>query len=281
MKTGSGLFFVLPALLLLVVFCIYPMAVITYFSFFDENLISESVWVGLQNYYLLFFDEAFLKVFVNSLLFIFVTPLLIVVSLSLALLLKEPSRTNKISRFVLFLPVITPVVIAGIIWRFIFTEDTGLLNYLITSFGLKPYHWLTEYPDNILSVMLLVIWRGMGYYMMIFLAGLAVIDTELEEASILDGAGKFQRIYHIILPQLKPTIILVFVLSSASAIKIFTELFILIPGNPIGHKSIVYFLYREAFEKFNFGYSSAAGVILFLLTFGFSYINLRLLQPQE
>jgi putative chitobiose transport system permease protein len=113
---------------------------------------------------------------------------------------------------------------------------------------------------------------------MLFLAGLAIIPKELEEAATLDGANKFQQAIHIIIPQLKPTLILVFVISSAAAIKIFTELYIMIPGAPMSNKTLVYFLFKEAFEKFDFGYSSAVGIVLFIITLGFSYTNVRLME---
>jgi putative chitobiose transport system permease protein len=128
--------------------------------------------------------------------------------------------------------------------------------------------------------MIVTVWRGFGYYMMIFLAGLAVIPKELEEASRIDGANRFQRVFHIIIPMLKPTLILIFVLSSTAAIKIFTELYIMIPGTPDSNKTLVYFMYKQAFENFDFGYGSAAGVIIFILTMGFSYINIKLMEEK-
>lgn len=273
--------FLLPAIIFLGLFALLPMAQIACYSFFEHNMITEKSFVGLDNYAELLSDENFWKVLLNSFLYLLVTPALIVISLTLAIAIREVTRLNNFFRTLYFLPVITPLVIAGIIWRWIFTEDTGLFNYLLSLFGISKVKWLSEYPQNMLSVMIVTVWRGFGYYLMIFLAGLALVSKELEEAAVLDGASKMQRVFHILLPQLKPSITLVFVISSASALKIFTELYIMIPGSPMSNKTLVYYLFTEAFVRFNFGYGSAAGVVLFLLTLGFSYANVKLTTRGE
>lgn len=257
-----------------------PALQVLYFSLLNYNAFGESGFAGLSNYSRLLDDSNFWYALLNSGIFILVTPVLMFVSLMLALLVRETSTTTKFFRSIYFLPVVTPIVIVGIIWRYIFSEDIGLMNYLISLFSFSPIPWLTEYPTNLISIMIVTIWRGFGYYMMIFLAGLAVIPKELEEASRIDGANRFQRVFHIIIPMLKPTLILIFVLSSTAAIKIFTELYIMIPGTPDSNKTLVYFMYKQAFENFDFGYGSAVGVIIFILTMGFSYINIRLLEER-
>lgn len=268
--------FLFPAFLFLGMFALLPMAQIAYYSFFENNLITPEVFVGLDNYAELVSDQNFWSVLLNSFIYLLVTPVLIIISLTLAIAVREETRMNNFFRTLYFLPVITPLVIAGIMWRWIFTEDTGLLNYLLSLLGIGKVSWLSESPQNMFSVMILTVWRGFGYYMMIFLAGLALVSRELEEAAELDGASRLQKVFHIILPQLKPSITLVFVISSASALKIFTELYIMIPGSPMANKTLVYYLFTEAFERFNFGYSSAAGVLLFILTLGFSYANVKI-----
>lgn len=257
-----------------------PALQVLYFSLLNYNAFGESSFAGLSNYSRLLEDSNFWYALLNSGIFILVTPVLMFVSLMLALLVRETSTTTKFFRSIYFLPVVTPIVIVGIIWRYIFSEDIGLMNYLISLFSFSPIPWLTEYPTNLISIMIVTIWRGFGYYMMIFLAGLAVIPKELEEASRIDGANRFQRVFHIIIPMLKPTLILIFVLSSTAAIKIFTELYIMIPGTPDSNKTLVYFMYKQAFENFDFGYGSSVGVIIFILTMGFSYINIKLMEER-
>lgn len=280
MKTRYAYLFLLPAILFLAIFYMLPALQVLYFSLLNYNVFGESSFAGLTNYSKLLGDSNFWYALLNSGIFILVTPILMFASLMLALLVRETSTTTKFFRSIYFLPVVTPIVIVGIIWRYIFSEDIGLMNYLISLFSFSPIPWLTEYPTNLISIMIVIIWRGFGYYMMIFLAGLAVIPKELEEASRIDGANRFQRVYHVMIPMLKPTLILIFVLSSTAAIKIFTELYIMIPGTPDSNKTLVYFMYKQAFENFDFGYGSAVGVVIFILTMGFSYINIKLMEEQ-
>ncbi len=129
--------------------------------------------------------------------------------------------------------------------------------------------------------MILTIWRGFGYYLIIFFAGLMSISKDIEEAAILDGAGFFRRMFFIVLPQLKPTLTLVFVLSGSAAIKLFTEIYILIPGAPLSHKTMVYYLYHQAFERFDLSYGSTIGIVVFVITIGFSYLNLKLIERER
>lgn len=281
MKNNKGFLFVLPAVIFLLVFSFIPFLNVFSFSFLDYNLISDGEYIGLENYKKLFSDSTFWQTLLNSFIFILTTPVLIVLSLGLAVSLREKTKMNRFFNSVFFFPVITPLVIAGIIWRWILAEDYGLLNYLLSLVGISNIKWLSEYPVNLLSIMILTIWRGFGYYLVIFLSGLMVLSKEIEEAAKIDGAGKFQIVYNIIVPQIKPIITFVFVVSSASAIKMFTELYILIPGTPMANKSIVYYLFREAFERFDFGISSAAGVVIFIISFAFSYINIKLLEKNK
>jgi len=280
MKSYKGFLFILPALIFLLLFAFIPFFQIVLYSFLDYNLLNDGEFIGLQNYSRLFSDEVFWMTLLNSFLYILATPILIIVSLTLALFLRDAGRKNAFLRSIYFFPVITPIVIAGIIWRWILSEDYGLMNYILSLVGFDKVQWLSVYPVNLMSVILLTVWRGFGYFMMIFLAGLMVIPRELEESALLDGAGKLKQVIHIIIPQLKPVITFVFVISSSAAIKIFTEIYILIPGTPMSNKSLVSFLFREAFERFEFGMSSAAGVILFIISLAFAYMNIRFMEKK-
>ncbi|MBU2446953.1 MAG: sugar ABC transporter permease [Bacteroidetes bacterium] len=254
------------------------MILIFYYSLLRYNVFEPSQFILFDNYLKLFSDKTFWQTFINSLIYLLVTPILIIISLILALAVREATSGAKFFRTIYFLPVVTPIVIVGIIWRWIFSEDTGLMNYLLSLLSLPKIFWLTDYPTNIISVMLVTIWRGFGYYLVIFLAGLAVIPKGIEDASRLDGASYFQQAYYILIPNLKPTITLIFVISSTAAIKLFIELYILIPGAPMDNKTIMLYLYRHAFERFDLGYGSAIGVVLFLLTLGFSYVNVKMME---
>lgn len=272
---------VLPGISFIITFSIIPAFMAAAVSLFKINFFEPSEFVGLKNFIRLFGDKYFYQTLLNSLIYLLVTPILALISLSLGLLVRELKSGQQFFKTIYFLPVVTPIVISGIIWRFIFNEDFGLLNYFLSSFLNQKIHWLSSYPENVISVMILTIWRGFGYYLIIFLAGLMAISKDTEEAAVLDGAGFFTRMFFITIPQLKPTLTLVLVLSGTAAIKIFTELYILIPGAPLSHKTLVYYLYRQAFEKFDLSYGSAIGIIIFLLTIGFSYLNIKLIEKER
>jgi len=278
MKKAIPYMFLLPAFILLAAFVLYPMVQVLSFSVMRYSFFGSNEFVGLANYARLLSDADFWRTFLNSMLYILVTPVLMIVSLVLALTVRQTIHRAAALRLVFFLPVVTPIVVVGIMWKWIFAEDTGLMNYFLSLLSIAKVSWLTNYPTNILSVMILTLWRGFGYYMMIFLAGLALLPQEIEEASVLDGASPFQQVVHIIVPHLKPTLLFMAVVSASSAIKLFTEIYVLIPGVPMNNKTLVAYLYRQAFERFDFGYGSALAVVIFLLTFVFSYANIRIME---
>ncbi|MCX6136769.1 MAG: sugar ABC transporter permease [Ignavibacteriales bacterium] len=280
MKKSVPYLFLFPALGLILFFNFLPMLQIFYYSFLNYSVFSESSWIGTGNYVRLWSDPNFWWTLGNSFLYMLVTPALMTLALMLALAVRRAAGGGIVFRASLFFPVITPIVIVGIIWRWMFTEDTGILNYLLASMHIPPVHWLTSYPMNAFSVMIVTLWRGAGYYMVIFLAGLAAVPKEIEEASILDGATTFQQTRHILIPMLKPTLLFVFVVSASAAMKMFTEIYVLIPGAPISNKALVSYLYQQAFERFDLGYGSAVSVVLFLMTLSFSYVNIRAMETR-
>ena len=278
MKTYAPCMMLAPAVGLLLFFVAVPMAQVCYFSVMHYSFFHENVFAGTDNYRRLFADSSFWWTLLNSFIYVCVTPVLMVCSLLLALTVRRVRRGAAAFRLLYCIPVVTPIVIVGIIWRWMFAEETGVVNYCLSLLSLPQVHWLSRYPTNIVAVMILTVWRGIGYYMMMFLAGLAVIPQEIEDAGRIDGASAYQQTVHILLPMLKPTLTLIVVVSSTAAIKIFTELYIMIPGAPIGNKTLVALLYRQAFERFDLGYGSAVGMVLFAVTLVFSYMNIRLME---
>ncbi len=272
---GIPWLFLGPALAILVVFIFYPAVRIFLLSFQDYSFVRDAVWVGFENYGRLLSDRTFGWAMVNSLLYLLVTPFLIVASVSVAFLLDAKVKGSGFFRGLYFLPVVTPMIVVGIIWQWLLNEDVGLINYVVTLMGGDKVYWLTSYPLNVLSVMFVTGWKGLGYYAIIFLAGLLTIPEELEEAAALDGAGPIQRLLYVKLPLLKPTIALVAIISSISALKVFDELFIMIPGAPAAEKTLVPLIYQTAFLDFRLGYASAISVVLFVMTLAFSYLNIR------
>lgn len=281
MKKSAPYLFLAPAMFLIAVFVIIPAVQVFCVSFLRYSFFGPNEFIGFENYRKLFHDRNFWWTLSNSLLYVLVTPVLIIVSLIFALSIRRSVKSAKLLRLSFFLPVITPIVVVGIMWKWMFAEESGVINYLLSLAGITPVAWLTNYPTNMISVMIVTVWRGFGYYMMIILAGLALIPAEIEEAGVLDGATPFQQVIHILLPNLKPTLLFIFVVSSSSAIKLFTELYVLIPGVPMSNKTLVAYLYRLSFERFDFGYGSALAVILFIVTSLFSYANFKMMEQRS
>ena len=277
LRTYAPYLFLLPALVLFAVFVFFPALRILLLSFQQYSFVSDPVWVGFANYVRLLQDETFLYALLNSFLYLLVTPFLIVISVSVAFLLDNKVRGSTFFRGLYFLPVVTPMIVVGIIWQWLLNEDVGLINYLLLEWGWvdEKVTWLTSYPLNILSVMFVTAWKGLGYYAVIFLAGLMTIPQELDEVASIDGANNWQKLLYVKLPLLKPTIALVAIISSISALKVFDELYVMIPGAPAAEKTLVPLIYQVAFLDFRLGYASAISVVLFIITLAFSYVNIR------
>jgi putative chitobiose transport system permease protein len=274
--------FLSPALLIFSLFVFYPIWRVFQFSFSQYEMMQLTGWIGWDHYRTLLGDADFWATFLNSWLYLLVTPLLLVLSLLLALLVRGEKRMLKMFQTAYYLPVVIPMVVIGIAWKGLYNEDSGLINYWLQATGAlagdQKIHWLTQYPLNLFAVMGVTIWQGLGYFMVIFLAGLLAIPHELEEAAAMDGAGPLRKNWHIIIPLLKPSMVLVFILSSISALKVFTEIYIMISGAPTSNKTLVVYLYEKAFGQLEMGYASAMAVVLFLATLVFSYANLRVLD---
>jgi putative chitobiose transport system permease protein len=277
-KRFTPYFFLFPAFLIFFVFIFIPSIEILRMSFYRVSFVTESRWVGFENYVRIWSDETFRAALLNSLVYLATTPILIVLSLGTAFLLDTGIRGAKFFRAVYFLPAVTPMIVVGIMWKWILNEDVGLLNSLTLSLGIAAERipWLSAFPLNLFAVMAVTVWKGIGYYAIIFLAGLLAIPKEMEEAAMLDGASAFQRMRFIKIPMLKPTIALVAIISAVAALKVFDELYVIIPGSPQSEQTLVPLLYQTAFMDFRLGLASAMGVVLFLLVMGFSYFNVRL-----
>jgi len=269
-----------PAMAVLGVFVLAAMVQVAWYSFTRYTAFVGPDWVGLRNYQRLFADPRFWFCLLNSFVYLLVTPALMVVSLGAAMVVHAGLRWAKGLRLLLFLPVVTPTIVAAIAWRLMLDEDSGLLNTWLGVIGLGPAYWLSEYPLTLASAMMVTLWKGFGYFMMVFLAGLVGVPRELEEAAIVDGAGRLGVFLHVTLPALRPVIVLVTIISSVSALKVFDELFVTIKGAPIGHQTAVPLIYNFAFERGDYGLASAASVVLFILVLIFSIIQLRVVREE-
>lgn len=280
--------FLLPALFLLTLTVFLPAVNAFYLSFtqFEYDLTQAPKWVGLANLQRLVQDELFWKTLTNTLLYLLgVVPILVILPLGLAILVNQKLRGISWFRAAYYTPVVISMVVAGIAWRWLYAEN-GLLNQLLQITGLvakgEGIPWLTSPQFAIFSVMAVTIWKGLGYYMVIYLAGLQSIPAELYEAAALDGSDGWQKHWDITLPLMKPYLFLVAVISSISAMKVFEEVYIMTQGGPRNSsKTIVYYLYEKAFRELDMSYACAIGLVLFLLILGLSILNLKLSESRQ
>jgi putative chitobiose transport system permease protein len=272
--------FLLPALAVLGIAVFYPafQAFSLSFTQYDLDLTQAPQWVGLKNFQKLLNDKVFWQTLRNTFLYLIgVVPILVIVPLGLAILVNQKLRGIRWFRIAYYTPVIISMVVAGIAWKALYASD-GILNQLLKLVGLtNGIPWLTS-PDLALwSVMLVTIWKGLGYYMVIYLAGLQGIPVDLYEAAAIDGSDGWQKHWDITIPLMRPYLSLVAVISSISAMKVFEEVYIMTQGGPLNHsKTVVYYVYEKAFQDLEINYASAIGLVLFLFILILSIINLKI-----
>ncbi|MDK2946561.1 MAG: putative chitobiose transport system permease protein [Geotoga sp.] len=263
-------------LLLLGIFTYYPIVKGIYLSFTKYNmLLDKADWVGLKNYVSLFKDKYFYIALKNILKYLIVVPFIQFFSILIAILVNQKLPGIKFFRTLFYVPVITGSVVVSIAWKWIFNVD-GLLNYTLINFGLikEPILWLSDSRFAIYSAMFVTFWRGLGYYMVIYLAGLQNIPVELYEAAKIDGANKRQLFYKITLPLLRPTMLFCFIISTLAALKVFEEIYVLTQGAS-GTTTMMYLIYDYAFVRYKFGISAAASVVFSAILLIFTIINFR------
>lgn len=278
--------FLVPALVLMAIFTFYPLLSVGYWSFTDYDILSPPQFIGLDNFRDLFGDGVFWLALRNSLIYLIVTPTLIFLSVSLAIIANRRLPGISIFRVLFYIPVITGSVTVGIVWLFLFDGRGGLVNGALLALGLisEPIFFLNEPRYTLLIAMLMTIWTGVGYYMVVFLAGLQSIPEELYEAAELDGCNAVQKHWHVSVPGLRPSMVFVAVISSLSALKVFDEIYVLTNGTGGTLNSgttMVFYLWKQAFQLQNVGYASAVALVLLVITLTFSFINIRFLEQRE
>ena len=276
--------FLLPAIAFLGLTSFLPVLQAIYLSFTNYDFVSSPTFNGWQNYINLWRDRTFWKVLSNTLVYLsFVVPSLVILPLVLAILVNQKLRSIKFFRAVYYFPVIVSVVVAGIAWKWVYAEN-GILNYFLSiiTFQSVKVPWLTDPRTAIFAIIAVVIWRGVGYYMVIYLAGLQAIPVDLYEAAAIDGSDGWQKHVDITIPLMQPYIILVSIISSISAMKIFEEVYIMSQGGPANStKTVVYYLYDKGFTSLEMGYASAIGVFLFLIIFTISILTFKFINPAK
>lgn len=275
--------FLLPAFAVLIVFFFIPFFQTFGLSFFDysSNLYNPT-FNGIDNYIKLFKDPIFYKVMFNTFMYLVIAvPILVIFPLFIAILINQKIRGITLYKVLIYLPVIVSIVVAAIAFKWLYSTE-GVLNYLLSLINIEPIGWLVDTKWALFSVAIVTIWKGIGYYMMIYLASLMSVPQDLYEACDIDGANFWQKHLTVTIPHIMPTIALVSTISTISAMKVFAEIYVMTKGGPLdSSKTIVYYIYERAFENLDLGYASALAVVLLVIVMIFSLINILCFEKNK
>ena len=275
--------FLLPAFVLLAVFFFIPFVDTIVLSFKDFSTdIYNPEFAGLSNYVTLFKSKEFYTSIVNTFVFlIMVVPFLSIFPLIAAIFLNQKIRGVPVYKVLIYLPVVISIVVVAIAFKWLYAQQ-GILNYIIELCGFSPIGWLTDTEFALFSVALVTIYKGIGYYMMIYLAALVSVPKDLYEAALVDGASELNKHLTVTIPAIFPSIALVVTISSISALKVFTEIYVMTKGGPLNStKTMVYYIYERAFENLDLSIASAASVLLLCVVLVFSVINITCFERKR
>lgn len=282
--------FIAPAVLLFFVFVFIPVIASLFLSFTKYNVISPPQWVGWDNYYQIIFKDArFWKALGNTGLYVLgVVPVGIAISLLLAVAIDQKIRFKNFYKAIFFMPVVTSVVAVSVIWKWLFAgEKYGLINHWLIKLGLSPVDWLMSPVWTLPAIMIMSIWAGLGYNMILILAGLQTIPRVLYEAAEIDGAGAWHKFWHVTLPLLRPTLLFVVIMSMINSFQLFEQVYIMTSGTGEGiggvldcALSLVAYLYDKGFQQFQMGYASAIAYILFAIILAVTLINTKVIRSR-
>lgn len=276
----KAILYLIPALLIIGTFSFYPIIKSFFMSFYtDYDYFKDLVFArGLDNYTFIFQDPEFWKSLQNTLIFVIgVVPLSIIISLVIATFLNQKIKFRGLFRTIYFIPFVTSVVAVSIVWRWIFHSQYGVLNYALGFLGISPIKWLSDPDWAMPSLIILAVWKGLGYNIIIFLSGLQNIDKQYYLAAKIDGAGAWQRFKNITVPLLSSTTFFISIVSIINSFKVFDEIFALFGGQPGpagSAETIVYYIYNKFYGEWNFGVASAAAYVLLFIIFIFTLIQL-------
>ena len=274
--------FIAPNFIGFAIFTLGPIILAFVMAFAEWDGSNPLKFVGITNFRNLFTNDRFVAALENTLVYsLFTVPLTLVAALGLAILLNQKIKCRTVFRTVVFFPYVASLVAVAAVWNMLFTPNKGgIMNQLLMNvFHTQPLKWAAAPQTVMLTIILFSIWKNMGYYMVIYLAGLQGISEELYEAAALDGAGSWQKFRYVTLPQLKPTTFFVTVMLTISCFKIYDIVYMLAGGsNGVVNKSaivLVYYIYEEAFRNWKLGSASAAALVLFAIVLAFTLIQFR------
>lgn len=270
--------YILPNLIIFTTFVIIPAFMGFYYSFTKYDGLNPAEFVGFSNFISLFHDEQFINVIIRSIMYTVLVVLLIyIISLGMALILTTLKKTVSFLRMIYYLPVMISFVIAGLLWQWFLSDHFGLMNYILSLLGIDNFSFLLSKFGANFSTIMVTVWSRFGYFMVIFFVALISIDESLYEASDIDGASSFQKFIYITLPMLKPTTVLVIILSIIDTLKTFPLIVSLTGGGPVNATTyIVQHIYEIGFISSKLGYASAMSVLLFIVVAIISFIIMKI-----
>lgn len=259
----SALIFLLPALLGTLIFIVIPVICSFGLSFVQWDLLNPIKFVGFENYREIFHDGLFYKILGNTIVFALSTSFLgVIIPLILASILNTKIRGSEFFKGAYFLPFITPMVVVGVVWAWIFDPNIGLLNQVLH----LHLNWLYDSKLAMPALIVVSVWKLVGYNMIIFLSSLSAISQSLFEAAKIDGANSFQIFKNVTIPMLSPTIFFVVIITAISSFQVFDLIYLMTQGGPFDSTNVlVYAIYKNAFEYFNVGKASAIAYVLFVI----------------
>jgi multiple sugar transport system permease protein len=278
--------FILPGMLLFAVWVLYPLIYAFVMSFAEWNLIKESEFIGLGNYTRALQDPIFWRALGNTLLYVAITvPGQMILGLGVALLLSGPLRGRDFFRTIFYLPVITSWVVVSLIFIYLYNSQAGLINYVLRDIlhvTQENINWLGNPPTARLAIASLGIWKGVGWTMVMFLAGLQAVDVALYEAASIDGANSRQLLRYITLPLIRRTTLLILILLTIGAFQVFISVYIMTGGGPLQRTEVLLtYAYNNAFKSLDLGYGAALSYLFAFMIFALNIVQLRALAETK
>ena len=272
-----------PYIIYFLIFSAFPIFFSFFLIFHRWNIVGPMKWVGLANFNMMFSDPLFWTSIYNTIIFLLIhIPLQVVVALVLAEVLNQKIKARAFFRAAFFMPVVVSGVVVTILWKQLYSTDTGLLNNLLMAIGFGKVEWLTSTAMAMPSIALMATWKNVGLYMILFLAGLQSVPAYMYEAADIDGATTLQKFRYITIPAINPVIIMVLILSTIGGFSLFIEPYVMTGGGPLNSTlSTVLYIYRQGFSFYKMGYAATLGFMLAAIIFVVVLIQRKLIEQDD
>ena len=272
-----------PYIIYFIIFSAFPIFFSFFLIFHRWNIVGPMKWVGLANFNMMFSDPLFWTSIYNTIIFLLIhIPLQVVVALVLAEVLNQKIKARAFFRAAFFMPVFVSGVVVTILWKQLYSTDTGLLNNLLMAIGFGKVEWLTSTAMAMPSIAIMATWKNVGLYMILFLAGLQSVPAYMYEAADIDGATTLQKFRYITIPAINPVIIMVLILSTIGGFSLFIEPYVMTGGGPLNSTlSTVLYIYRQGFSFYKMGYAATLGFMLAAIIFVVVLIQRKLIDQDD